>query len=52
MQSRKQRRSVRASEKRDEGDQPVLLEQLLQLALQIVVGVHFQRVLEEDSGSH
>jgi hypothetical protein len=43
---------IRTSEKGDEGDQPVLLKQLLQLALEVVVCVHFQGVLKEDSSSH
>lgn len=43
---------MQTSEKRYEGNQPVLLKELLELALQVVVSVHFQCVLEEDSSAH
>lgn len=40
------------SEQGDEGHQPVLLHHLVELVLQVVVGVGFQRVLEQDPTGH
>lgn len=40
------------SEQRDERHQSVLLHHLVQLVLQVVVSVSFQRVLEQDPAGH